>query len=167
MARGNNICKLSCYESRHIESQQTVSQTVFVNGTAADVVMHKIINCWSTHSDHWAPQSEIVTWYRWDAAALREDRGSIQKGERAQVDWSIQNRQRGLEGGELWVFTGERGGQEERWGAINPGGTKGGVEPWVATGGGGHVTYRECQKNQSADRGITSVDGCGEFMSAG
>jgi len=30
-----------------------------------------------------------------------------------------------------------------------------------------HVTYGECQKNQSADRGITSVDGCGEFLSSG
>lgn len=30
-----------------------------------------------------------------------------------------------------------------------------------------HVTYGECQKNQSADRGMTSVDGCGEFLSSG
>lgn len=30
-----------------------------------------------------------------------------------------------------------------------------------------HVTYGECQKNQSADRGVTSVDGCGEFLSSG
>lgn len=29
------------------------------------------------------------------------------------------------------------------------------------------ITYGECQKNQSADRGITSLDGCGQFLSSG
>jgi hypothetical protein len=40
------------------------------------------------------------------------------------------------------------------------------------TGGGAvgddhHVVYGECQRNQCAGRGTHSVDGCGEFMSAG
>ena len=30
-----------------------------------------------------------------------------------------------------------------------------------------NITYGECQKNQSADRGMTSVDGCGQFLSSG
>ena len=30
-----------------------------------------------------------------------------------------------------------------------------------------HITYGECQKNQSANRGMTSLDGCGEFLSSG
>lgn len=30
-----------------------------------------------------------------------------------------------------------------------------------------HITYGECQKNQSTDHGMTSVDGCGEFLSSG
>ncbi|KAG0623354.1 hypothetical protein M758_3G167800 [Ceratodon purpureus] len=29
-----------------------------------------------------------------------------------------------------------------------------------------NITYGECQKNQSADRGMTSVDGCGQFLSS-
>ncbi len=117
---------------------------------------------------------------------MGEDRGSIQQGEAGddQVDWSIHKRQRAgrLKGpAEHWdLYTGERepGQEDHRWEPITTattttvGGKNGkGSLAWPVNGGGGggggHATYGECQKNQCADRGTTSLDGCGEFMPAG